>query len=273
MSWQETLLDASFRGLVFDVKNTKDSAKRGIVEHSYPFRDGAELEDSGRAARRITLTAIFWGPEYESALQAFIEVLDEGGEGELIHPVFGALPVMVEGYEIPHDAEQPDYVEVSVNFVESGRENPFFAREFNAETKGEEALGAAEEAVKSLGQSLADYITEIAESLSVAEALAVLDDVHGLLSNYRAIKNAILSGLNYLDFPIALVGDLQSIIGEVAGLASLGSDSLLDRFRGWQGLSDLFARLPLSGGGGKSSYATSPAAYSATTISGPAGSQ
>lgn len=272
MAWKDSLLDASFRDLVFNVKNTKDSAKRSIVEHSYPYRDGAELEDNGLNARRIQMTVVFWGDDYESALQKFIEVLDEGGEGELIHPVFGSLPVMVESYEAPHDAEQRDYVEVAVNFIESGRENPFFNRQLNAagksEKKGNEAGAAMKEASASMAQNLAAQLSEFSQKMSMVAQLEFLTDVQEIIGDYQELKSVVLSGLSYLDFPMALVSDLQAIIYEVAWLVDLGPETLTERFSGWQRLSNLFTRLPLTSGSAKTSYPTSTGFYSGYEVGG-----
>ena len=277
MAWRDNLLDASFRGVVFHIKNVKGSNKRALVEHSYPFRNGAKLEDNGLNARRYQLTAVFWGDDYEASLQQFIEALDEGGEGEFIHPVYGSIPVMVEGYDDPYEAERPDYLELAVTFVESGRENPFFQREFSAatqaENQGENALAKADEATDSLGQQLAAYINEIGESLSVAMQLEVLDDIHGLIADYQEVKSVVLSGLNYLDFPAALVSDLNAIISEVAWLVDLSPDSITGHFRGWQQLSNLFSRLSINRGEAASSYPATTSAYNGVTISGSNASQ
>ncbi|MEY0017755.1 DNA circularization N-terminal domain-containing protein, partial [Providencia rettgeri] len=37
MSWKTDLQNASFRGVTFDVYNTKDSISREVATHEYPF--------------------------------------------------------------------------------------------------------------------------------------------------------------------------------------------------------------------------------------------
>ena len=94
MAWADSMLDASFRGMIFDVINTRDSWSRDTAQHEYPYIDGADVQDMGRKARNIRLSALFWGDDYESRLQAFIAELDKPGAGELIHPVYGSMPNM-----------------------------------------------------------------------------------------------------------------------------------------------------------------------------------
>jgi len=48
MAWRDTLLPASFRDILFDVISSRDDTERAIVQHEYPYRDGAEVEDMGR---------------------------------------------------------------------------------------------------------------------------------------------------------------------------------------------------------------------------------
>ena len=65
MAWTDTLLDASFKGIVFEIVSTDDSAERVTVEHSYPYVDGSDIEDMGRGPRRVNIEAIFYGDDYE----------------------------------------------------------------------------------------------------------------------------------------------------------------------------------------------------------------
>nr|WP_051355237.1 DNA circularization N-terminal domain-containing protein [Edwardsiella hoshinae] len=59
MSWQDTLQDASFKGVRFDVLRESTSHGRDHADHEYPFIDGADVHDLGRKARNIRLTAFF----------------------------------------------------------------------------------------------------------------------------------------------------------------------------------------------------------------------
>ena len=278
MSWQDNLLPASWRGVRFHCRSTRDRCERSLVKYEYPFRDGGEVDDMGRALRQIEITAVFWGPSYEAELQAFIAALDDvtddnNGEGELIHPVFGSIPAKLESYEISHDEESPDYADVSLSFVESGIDNPFFDR---ALTSGGKAAGAAALAAGGLAASVAasqaaltGWLAESGQNLAFSDRLGVMGECLSLLNSYAGAGQTVLSGLSYLDFPAALASDLAAVVGKTTSLAGLDLDDLTGRFTGWQRLSGLFDRHDIRGGSqtGKT-YPTSSTAYAGSIISG-----
>ncbi|MGS4689483.1 DNA circularization N-terminal domain-containing protein [Citrobacter farmeri] len=119
MSWEDSLQDASFRGVRFDVVNTRDSASRDIATYEYPYVDGGDVDDLGRKPRNLRMTVLFWGDDYEVRLQAFLAALDTRGSAELIHPVFGSMTGMqcIE-YQASHEAENVDYCVVEVVFIQ-----------------------------------------------------------------------------------------------------------------------------------------------------------
>ncbi|MDE1713894.1 DNA circularization N-terminal domain-containing protein (plasmid) [Chromobacterium amazonense] len=122
------LVDASFRGVRFDCLKSVDSAQRDQALHEYPYKDGADVEDLGRKARKVSLSAMFWGKDYPRRLRELVAALDAAGPGELVHPVFGSMPqAQVLDYQISHDADAPDSCTVDINWVEATPGNPFFA--------------------------------------------------------------------------------------------------------------------------------------------------
>lgn len=126
MSWADSLQEASFRGVPFDIINTRDSAQRDLAQHEYPYLNGADIQDLGSKPHSLQTQAVFWGDDYESRLQTFLEALRKLGSGDLIHPVFGSMPNMqVAVWQVNHDAENVDYCTVDIQFVQSKTGNPF----------------------------------------------------------------------------------------------------------------------------------------------------
>lgn len=130
MSWKETLLDASYRGVTLQVKDENLQAQRSLSTHGVPYRDGDEVEDLGRGARRFSLNVVMWGINYEIELQNLLGALDTRGPGVLIHPIYGRLDVVAQDWTVQHGAERPDYAEVALVFLERTPGNPFFERQF-----------------------------------------------------------------------------------------------------------------------------------------------
>ncbi len=130
MSWSETLLDGSFRGVPIDVIDDNLQAQRFIAQHGTPYVNGDTSEDLGRAARIFAMRLVVFGENYEFNLQRLLAALDVLSGGELVHPVYGSVKALVHSFEVKHSAERPDYAEVSVQFVEQLPDAPFFDRTF-----------------------------------------------------------------------------------------------------------------------------------------------
>ncbi|AZE10171.1 Phage tail/DNA circulation protein [Pseudomonas chlororaphis subsp. aureofaciens] len=130
MSWAQSLLDASFRGVPFHVVGESLQWQRALSEHGTPFKDGDRVRDLGRGARRFPMQVVLFGDNYEIELQQLLQALSTLGPGELIHPIYGALSVVNQTGEVKHHADSPDFAEISLTFVEDTPDLPFFERQF-----------------------------------------------------------------------------------------------------------------------------------------------
>jgi uncharacterized protein YkuJ len=94
--WKE-LTDGSFKGYVFHVAVPSASAVHGTTRVEIkdgrrlqtiqrPLRDGAQVRDFGREARRFTAEVVFFGDNYQFELQEFKKKLHEGTPGILTLP-------------------------------------------------------------------------------------------------------------------------------------------------------------------------------------------
>lgn len=241
MAWKEDLLPASYRGVPFEVLRTRDHGEHAVTEHEYPYRDGGEVEDQGRKVRRISITAVFWGPKYKQALQSLVVELEKRGAGELVHPVFGPVQVQPVSWDIPHEAERPDYAEVALEFTEAGVDNPFFGAKPGRLAATDDAAGRATDKAASAkartGAALAEAIRNAAKSLSPAGRIPALNLLAEGLDAYGQVSGGVRSGLSYLDFPTAYLSDLEAVQRLAAEPFGLFSGSL----SGWLGLARLFA--------------------------------
>lgn len=128
MSWENQIQTGSFKGVSFDVIATDDAMTRAVVEHQYPYVDGADIEDMGANAHEVTLSAIFFGDTYAVKLRALINVLQESGTGVLVHPIHGRLPDMLPiSWAHHHEADLRNYVALTLTFKKSTQGNPVFA--------------------------------------------------------------------------------------------------------------------------------------------------
>lgn len=236
MSWEKTLQNASFRTVIFDVITVEDEASHALSEHKYPYVDGADIEDQGLEPRRFHVTAVFWGGDYETRLQAFIKVLDARGAAELIHPVYGSIKLaQVVNRKIKHDAENPDRADLDIEFVEHQPGNPFFDRTLPVQKV--EAIGvktatarlsvlsgfqAAIAKVAAIRSNVASMVGRIAN----IEALA-----GGIVNQLRSqVLGIVTSGLGVLDYPTAFMADVRALVSGISGIPTMfvGNDPTND---------------------------------------------
>ncbi|MBI5435962.1 MAG: DNA circularization N-terminal domain-containing protein [Nitrosomonadales bacterium] len=223
MAWSQTLQDASFKGIVFEVVKTDDSSERAIAEHTYPYVDGSDIEDMGRGARRISVEAVFYGDDYETRLQKFLAVLDQAGAGEFIHPVFGSIKnAQAARSSVHHDAESPDYASVPVEFIESTPGNPFFDRSLPSQM----ADAVQQHGVLATASASAAAAALI-ERLSAANPLAGLDALRDTLTApllaIAAQTGVVLSGLDVLAYPRAWGNDIAALVDGILDVRDFGS--------------------------------------------------
>ena len=127
MAWAKSIQTASFKGIVFDVLAIEDGIERSIVEHQYAYAEGADLEDMGSTGREVTVTAIFYGDRYESALGSLLDYCEVRESGLLVHPVMGRMPKMqLFSARFRHEADNVDYVEFDLIFKKANRSTPLF---------------------------------------------------------------------------------------------------------------------------------------------------
>ncbi|HBY0539146.1 DNA circularization protein [Klebsiella oxytoca] len=229
MAWETDLQDASFRGVAFDIINTRDSMQRDIAQHEYPYRDGANIDDLGAKPRSLQCQAVFFGDDYESRLQAFMAAIYTRGPGELIHPVFGVMPDMLcYVYQVNHEADNPDYCTVDLQFLQDGLDVEFFVREWplsQADAIFNQAQGILDNAATLLDNAMKPLRTA-RQYLARAKALGVtaLNMVAVLRGD---ITGFISSTTDFVNFPSAFMNDIQSALSlqSSAAMSSISSDS------------------------------------------------
>lgn len=224
MSWVDNLLDASFRGVVFDCVSTSDDVAQALVEHEYPYVDGADVENMGRKPRNISMQAIFYGPDYEARLQAFTNALDgkdatlsadEAAKGGwLQHPVFGKMFCQVASYKVNHDAEEPDTAHVDLSFRESTPSAPFFSEVLPSQ-KADASGQHGDTAISSVSDKAAKIITAVQAANPLNGLDKLRQAVMGPLLNITAGVGMVLSGLDPLQYPRAWANDVAGLAGNI----------------------------------------------------------
>lgn len=258
MAWADSLLEASFRGIVFDCVRTDDSADRAVAEYSYPYRDGADIEDLGRGSRKVSIEAIFFGNDYEQRLRAFLRVLDEPGEGDLQHPVFGAMFAQLTSYRIHHEADNVDQASITLEFTESTPSQPFFDHSLPSQ-KAEAVAAHGDTARNAFAAALASII----DTLRASDTLATFEDLRTsmsgpLIAGLSQVQGVLGSGLDVLAYPRAWANDISAVVGGILDLRDFNTNLMAD----WNAAGNVLGLFDLFTGSGTAS----PAPIAASTV-------
>ncbi len=233
MSWETMMSDqpAAFRGVAFDVLNSSDDLTFAYAAHTYPYKAGANIEDTGREARMIRLTAVFWQEDYEEPLAELLKVLNQPGSGELVHPVFGIINAKVVSIGIPFDAGQPNYCELPIQWVEDALDTPLFVVSTvpgQAEAIDASIDAAVEASIDPFDKSIAatepfNFVADKQNALqAMQESISTMqDEVRKLGAGAFEMLGTLTNTVDYIISPVSFIQDMQS-----------GFNARLDAFMG-----------------------------------------
>jgi prophage DNA circulation protein len=211
MSWEEELETASFDGVEFDVQKTTDSLMRRWSEHTYPFKDGADIDDMGREARPTKLTAVFIGQDASERLGKLVLVVDRGETATFQHPLFGSwqAKMRIPSIDAVHSFRDGYVVELEVKEDGTATELPTIfsidtmedtisgnLEEVSAAVSAVQAAGAAWDAAVSAVNDAIDAVNDLvnkAKSYAAKVEQAVNKVRSTIQKAQRALNNAITS--------------------------------------------------------------------------------
>ncbi len=253
MAWKDTLQDASFRGIVFDVQRTDDPIEREVARYAYPYVDGEDIVDMGQKARETSLTAIFFGDDYEERLKTFLNAISQPGPGELVHPVFGSMPSMqFLGGHVSHTAESVDACQVELRFAKANPGNPFFT----GEVATQRADATAQVAQTAQDNSVSAFATAMEALKSSKAGLRRLNALRDLMSDTLGPIRSLVTGfrstvLDYVDFPRAFASDLIGLVSGVTDFRAFDAGLVMSDWGGLLSQMDTIIKLPASASSGE----------------------
>lgn len=229
MSWATSLLDASFRGVPFDIVDVDDTAAHATSVFEYPYVDGGEVEDLGTRPVLFSVNAVFFGENYQARLAALLVALKARGHGELIHPVWGSIArAQVQEYGVRHSAEAPDFATVRISFVESAEARSFW----DGQLATQRAAAVTAPGDKATAASAARAASVLAR-LRAANLLAPLEAARQamlgpLLAGVAEAKGVVVSGLDVLNYPRAWLADVGTVSNAILGAGAYTTTAQAD---------------------------------------------
>jgi hypothetical protein len=117
--WASTLRRASYRGVSFFVETDDVATGRRVVVHEYPHRDDPYIEDLGRKANTIQVSAYVTGNDVEGQEAALRAACGLPGPGQLSIPL-GRFLVHCQDCSRNFNKDRLGYVAFSLGFVRDG---------------------------------------------------------------------------------------------------------------------------------------------------------
>lgn len=131
-NWPKTLRRASFRGASFFVEGDSIETGRRLVVHEFPKRDLPYIEDMGRKANRVSVTAYVLGDDADSQEGGLRGACERGGAATLVLPL-QRLKVHCEKCKRNFSKDKLGYIAFELDFVVDGEAGspepaPYLAR-------------------------------------------------------------------------------------------------------------------------------------------------
>lgn len=118
-AWRERSGPGSFRGVPFQVRGVELTGGRKTVRHEYPLKDTAFVEDLGRKARGLRVTAYVVGSDYIAQRDRLRDECEKGGPGPLVLPYEENRLVMVGDFTISFIDTDAGMAGFSIDFEET----------------------------------------------------------------------------------------------------------------------------------------------------------
>jgi hypothetical protein len=117
--WLQTLRRASYRGASFFVETDKVETGRRLVVHEFPLRDDPYIEDLGRSANKIDVTAYVAGDNADGLEAALRSACEAGGPATLSLPII-SLQAHCEKCSRDFSKDKLGYIAFSLSFIREG---------------------------------------------------------------------------------------------------------------------------------------------------------
>lgn len=234
MADSSRILSGSYKGVAITIDGGGLSGGRKVAVKQFPGRDTQSVEDLGKKPRAYSLDIIIsdkQGQDYFAYRDALIAVLEEGGPGELIHPLYGRIEnIVAVSYSLNERFAEFGAATVSVQFeLDSSTGIP--VRSENVATQ----LAASNDAVRSAAKqniennfkvstAYPDNFSSAAEDVgSAIDAAMKASSYRGEIvqgySEYMAEINKFSADINRaISSPQSLAGSYDSMLAGINNL-------------------------------------------------------
>ncbi|EOG9540490.1 DNA circularization protein, partial [Salmonella enterica] len=229
----------SFRNVPFLVyKEQRERGGRNIVKREYPLRESGGADDLGPKLPAFTFTVIVQGDDAQAQRKALRDALYAPGAGELIHPDYGTLNVLIDNFESRYNVSEQRVVEFTINATPQANDTAPDAQKDTATALTTKSGNGLNSIFNTLAdgwavvsdnlhdlQAMADTVSGKIDALeNTVSSVGIMQDISSFSASFSAMKGNITA---LITSPLRMAKQFAGIFSGLIALPSLPSLSLL----------------------------------------------
>lgn len=229
----------SFRNVPFLIyKEQRERGGRNIVKREYPLRESGGADDLGPKLPAFTFTVIVQGDDAQAQRKALRDALYAPGAGELIHPDYGTLNVLIDNFESRYNVSEQRVVEFTINAMPQANDTAPDTQKDTATALTTKAGGGLNSVFNTLAdgwavvsdnlhdlQAMADTVSEKIDALeNTVSSVGIMQDISIFSASFSAMKGNITA---LITSPLRMAQQFAGVFSGLIALPSLPSLSLL----------------------------------------------
>ncbi|EDJ9486521.1 DNA circularization protein [Salmonella enterica] len=231
--------EGSFRNVPFLVyKEQRERGGRNIVKREYPLRESGGADDLGPKLPAFTFTVIVQGDDAQAQRKALRDALYAPGAGELIHPDYGTLNVLIDSFESRYNVSEQRVVEFTISATPQANDTAPQMQNDTAAMLATKAGGGLNSVFNTLTdgwavvsdnlhdlQAMADTVSGKIDALeNTVSSVGIMQDISAFAASFSAMKGNITA---LITSPLRMAQQFAGVFSGLIALPSLPSLSLL----------------------------------------------
>ncbi|EHZ6880920.1 DNA circularization protein [Salmonella enterica] len=229
----------SFRNVPFLIyKEQRERGGRNIVKREYPLRESGGADDLGPKLPAFTFTVIVEGDDAQAQRKSLRDALYAPGAGELIHPDYGTLNVLIDNFESRYNVSEQRVVEFTINATPQANDTAPDAQKDTATALTTKAGNGLNSIFNTLAdgwavvsdnlhdlQAMADTVSGKIDALeNTVSSVGIMQDISNFAASFSAMKGNITA---LITSPLRMAQQFAGVSSGLIALPSLPSLSLL----------------------------------------------
>ncbi|EJE2202833.1 DNA circularization protein [Salmonella enterica subsp. enterica serovar Newport] len=234
----------SFRNIPFLIyKEQRERGGRHIVKREYPLRESGGADDLGPKFPAFTFTVIVQGDDAQAQRKALRDALYAPGAGELVHPDYGTLNVLIDNFESRYNVSEQRVVEFTITAVPQANDAAPDAQQDTAAALTQKTGSGLNSVFNTLAdgwsvvsdnlhdlQAMMDTVSEKIDALeNTVSSVGILQDISAFAASFTAMKGNITS---LITSPLRMAQQFAGVFSGLIALPSVPSMSLLRNHTG-----------------------------------------